>query len=327
MIRHPMNKLSSVLFAMLLALSLAAAPDASAQDFPSRVISLIVPFPPGGGTDIVGRLIANAMGERLPSRVIVVNKPGAAGVVGSESVLAAPPDGYTLLFTSQSIVTQTFETQGKVSHKNFIFLGMLNTDAYGIAVGQKAKWQTLQEFLADARRRPGEITIGTTGFGSATYMQIPLLEKAAGVKFLPVPYPGSAGFHTAALAGQIDSCGVVVGDAAALLNSGKLRLLGVMSPKRLEAFPNVPSYKEIGIDVDFIFWRGLFVHKNTPPEVVKVLRNAVAAVANSASFKEQMVKGSFIPAALTSEAELQAFIQNEERMIQDVWKDVGTQKK
>ncbi len=326
MMTRPMRKLS-LIYVTLALLAAAVTPSVCAQDYPNHVISLVVPFPPGGGTDIVGRIIANAMSEVLPARVIVVNKAGAAGVVGSESVLAAQPDGYTLLFTSQSIVTQTFETKGKVSHKNFTFLGMLNQDAYGIAVAQKAKWQNLQEFLSDAKRKPGEITIGTTGFGSATYMQIPLLEKAAGVKFLPVPYPGSAGFHTATLAGQIDSCGVVVGDAAGLLNAGQLRLLGVMSPKRLESFPSVPSYKEIGINVDFIFWRGLFVHKNTPQAVVKVLRGAVTAVANSASFKDKMVKGNFIPAALTSEAELQTFIQNEERMIQDVWKDVGAQKR
>ena len=175
-----------------------------------------------------------------------------------------------------------------------------------------------EEFLSEARSNPGKVTIGTTGFGSATYMQIPLLEKAAKVKFNPIPYPGSAGFHTAVLAGHVDASGVVVGDAAGLLRSGQLRLLGVMSPKRLEKFPDVPNYRELGIDVDFIFWRGLFVHKDTPPAIVKVLRDAVTRVANAPGFKATMEKGNFTPAAVVSDAETQVFLTKEERMVQEV---------
>lgn len=299
---------------------------AQAQDYPNRVISMVVPFPPGGGTDIVGRLIANSMGEILPSKVVVVNMGGAAGVVGTRNVTNARPDGYTILFTSQSIVTQTYETKGEVSHKNFILLGMLNQDAFGIAVAQKARWNTLAEFLAEAKSNPGKITIGTTGFGSATYMQLPLLERAAGVKFNPIPYPGSAGFHTAVISGVVDASGVVVGDAAGLLKSGQIRLLGVMSPKRLPEFPNVPAYRELGIEVDFIFWRGLFVHKDTPPAIVKVLRDATERVANLPAFKEAMAKGSFTAASVVSESDTQAFIEKEERLVQGVLADLAASK-
>jgi len=308
--------------AVLGLLPLLFPPAAAAQDYPNRIINMVVPFPPGGGTDIVGRLIANAMGDLLPVKVVVVNNPGAAGVVGTRNVLNAKPDGYTLLFTSQSIVTQSFETKGEVSHRNFLLLGMLNQDAFGLAVAQKARWNTLEEFLAEARRNPGKLNIGTTGFGSATYMQLPLLERAAGVKFNPIPYPGSAGFHTAVISGVVDASGVVVGDAASLLKSGQIRLLGVMSPKRLEEFPNVPSYRELGINVDFIFWRGLFVHKDTPPAVVKVLRDATARVAASPVFRDAMAKGSFIPASVVSEAETQAFVDREERLVQEVLADL-----
>jgi tripartite-type tricarboxylate transporter receptor subunit TctC len=289
-------------------IGLVASGGAAAQaagDFPNKVINMVVPFGPGGGTD-----------------VIVVNKPGAAGVLGTQFVKAAPADGYTLMFTSQSIVTQTYETEGKASHKDFILLGMLNQDAFGLAVEQSAKWRSLKEFIDDARTRPGALSVGTTGFGSATYMQIPLLEKAAGIKLNPIPYNGSAAFQNALLAKNIDAAGVVVGDAAGLLKGGQLRMLGIMSANRLEQFPDVPTYRELGVNVDFIFWRGLFVHKDTPAPVVAALRAAVAKVAANPAFKDRMVKASFIPAALVGEAETQAFIRREETLVEEVLKSL-----
>ena len=295
-----------------------AAAQAPAADFPNRVINLVVPFPPGGGTDVVGRFIATALAEVLPQNVIVVNKAGAAGVLGTQFVKAAPADGHTLMFTSQSIVTQTYEADAKTSHKDFILIGMLNQDAFGLAVERSAKWRTLKEFIDDARGQPGKLSVGTTGFGSATYMQLPLLEKAAGIKINPIPYPGSAGFQTALLGKTLDAAGVVVGDAASLLKSGQLRMLGIMSAQRLEQFPEVPTYRELGVPVDFIFWRGLFVHKDTPPAVVATLRAAVAKVARNPAFRERMLQGSFIPAALTDEAETQAFIRKEETLVEEV---------
>ncbi len=324
--KRTMRQLSSLLL-LLVIFAGSDSSEAAGIEFPNKVINLVVPFPPGGGTDVVGRMIAEVMGEFLPTKVIVVNKGGAAGVVGTQQVALAKPDGYTLLFTSQSIVTQSYETKGRVSHKQFILLGMLNEDAFGIAVAKDAPWQTLQEFIKDAKTRPGKITMGTTGVGSITYMQIPLLEKAAGVKLQPVPYQGSAPFHMATLAGEVAACGVVVGDASALLKSGRLRLLGVMSAKRLEAFPDVPTYREMGVNVDFIFWRGLFVHKDTPQPVLNVLREAVRKVAHAGAFKAMLEKAGYTPVDMVGEAELQELIRNEEKVVEEVFKDIGTLEK
>jgi len=292
--------------------------------FPNRTISLVVPFPAGGGTDVVGRFIAQHLGEVLPQKVIVVNRGGAGGMVGSQSVKAAPADGYTLMFTSQSIVSQTYDSKGKVSHKDFIFMGMLNQDAIGLAVPQNAKWKTLQDFIADAKKDPGGLSIGTTGPGSVTGMLVPLIEKTAGIKINHIPYPGSAGTHTAALAGTISGASVVVGDAAALIRDGKLRLLGILSGARLEGFPTVPTFREMGLNVDFVFWRGLFIHKDTPPDVVATLRRAIATVARSPAFQNQMKQANYIPAAVVEEAELNAFIRNEETLVEEVLKSLAT---
>jgi tripartite-type tricarboxylate transporter receptor subunit TctC len=301
------------------AAALAAPAALLAQEaFPSRVINLVVPFPPGGGTDVVGRLIAQHLGEVLPQKVIVVNRGGAGGMVGSQSVKAAPPDGYTLMFTSQSVVSQTYQPDSKVSHRDFAFLGVLNTDALGLAVPQGSRWRTLQDFVADAKKEPGAVTVGHPGVGSVNHTQILLLEKAAGVKVNAIPYSGSAGTHNAVLAGTTQAAAVVVGDAAALIKDGKMRLLAIMSPTRLEGFPDVPTYRELGVNADFIFWRGMFAHKDTPAPVLATLRQALGKVAGNATFRQQMAQGNFIPAAMLDPAELEAFLKKEEVIAQEV---------
>ncbi len=180
--------------AMVATAAAIAAPGwagAETQDgYPTKVINLIVPFGPAGGSDVVGRFIAQYLGEALSQQVIVLNKPGAAGMVGTQYLKSAPADGYTLMFTSQSVVSQTYESQGKVSHKDLIFLGMLNQDAIGLAVQQNAKWRTLKEFTEDARKRPGAISVGTSGVGSVTDMQVVLLQQATGIELNPIPFPG-----------------------------------------------------------------------------------------------------------------------------------------
>ena len=278
--------------------ALAAPGFAIAQSqgpYPHKVINLVVPFPPGGGTDLVARLIAQHMGEVLPQKTIVINKGGAGGLVGSQFVKAAPADGYTLMFTSQSVVTQSYDSQGKVSDKDFIFLGVLNQDAIGMAVKQDAKWRTIKDFIDDAKKNPGVLSVGNSGVGSVTHMQVTLIEKAAGIKLNPIPFGGSAGTHT-----------------ASLVKEGKMRILAIMSPTRLEGFPDVPTLRELGINIDWTFWRGLFVHKDTPPPVVTALRQAVAKVAHSQPFRQQMAQGNFIPSAILDESELAAFIRKEQ---------------
>ncbi|MBG9390682.1 tripartite tricarboxylate transporter substrate binding protein [Caenimonas aquaedulcis] len=309
----------------LAATSFLAPGQARAQgagDYPNRPINMVIPFAAGGGTDVVGRFIATALSEVLNQPVVVLNRPGAAGVLGTQVTKAAPADGYTLMFTSQSIVTQSYEPEAKASHRDFILIGMLNQDAFGLAVEKSAKWRTLKEFIDDAKKQPGALSVGTTGFGSATYMQIPLLEKAAGIKLNPIPYNGSAGFQTAVLGKTVDAAGVVMGDAAALLKGGQLRMLGIMSANRLEMFPDVPTYRELGVNVDFIFWRGLFVHKDTPAPIVAALRTAVGKVARSPAFKDKMVNASYIPAAIVDDAETHAFIRKEEGIVEEVLKSL-----
>jgi tripartite-type tricarboxylate transporter receptor subunit TctC len=149
-------------------------------------------------------------------------------------------------------------------------------------------------------------------------MQIPLIEKGAGIKLNTIPYGGSSGVNTALLGGVTNAASVVVGDTAALLKDGKARLLGVLSSSRLETFPDVPTFRDIGINVDWVFWRGLFVHKDTPAPVVAMLRQAVIKVAASPTFRQQMKQGNFIPAAITDEAELAAFLRKEETVVEEV---------
>jgi len=291
---------------------------APAQEaFPNRTINLVVPYPPGGGTDIVGRFIAEALGEVLPQKAIVVNKGGANGIVGAQHVKSERPDGHTLMFTSQTIVAQTYEPAPKISHKDFTLIGILNQDAFGLAVAANSKWKTMQDLIADARANPGKVSVGIT-----TPIPISILERATGVKFNHIPYAGSAGFQTALLANTVAAATVVVGDATQLLLGDKLRLVGVMSPQRVERFPNVPTFREAGANADFIFWRGLFVHKDTPPAIVATLRQAVAKIGASQSFRDRLTKANFIPANMVGEAELNSFLAKEEVQVEAVMKQL-----
>lgn len=319
---RPLSRTRRSLLACTAAAVLTAGPS-WADVFPSHVIQMVVPYSAGGGTDVVARFVADALGNALPQKVVVLNKVGAAGMLGAQFVKAAPADGYTLLFTSQSIVTHEHESQGKISHKDFIFLGLLNQDAIGLAVEQKARWHTLKEFLDDARNAPGTLSVSTTGPGSVTHMQIPLIEKAAGVKLNAIPYPGSAGTQLAVLSNTVNAVSVIMGDGTSLLKEGKLRLLGVMSANRLEAYPDVPTYKELGMQLDWIFWRGLFVHRDTPAPVVEVLRQAVVQIARSPAFQSRMSQSNYIPAAIVDEPELAKFLRKEEVIVGEVLRSLA----
>lgn len=265
--------------AMLLA-PLAAQADA----YPSKPITLIVPFPAGGATDVQMRALSQAAAKELGQPIVIANRPGVAGTLGP-SIMAqsSPPDGYTIAL----VVSTLFRLPHlmKVSYdplKDFTYLICLTGYTTGLAVRQDAPWKTVQELLADAKARPGDISYGSTGRGSGGHIAMERLLRTAGVQMTFVPYKGGAETTTALLGGHLD----VISDPGwgPIAESGKARLLVTMSETRLKRFPQVPTLKELGFDLVVDSPIGLVGPKGMDPAVIKKLHDAFHKSMNDPSY-------------------------------------------
>jgi tripartite-type tricarboxylate transporter receptor subunit TctC len=283
------------LFAMvgLLALSSSSA----AQDaFPSRPITIVAPFPPGGVADLTARPVAAAMEKVLKNPVGVVNKTGAAGAVGMQSVAVAKPDGYTLLLALSSIsiipeADKIFDRKPAFTVDQFVPIALISADPTVLVVPADKPWKTAKDFIDDARSRPGQISYSSSGIYGTLHMAMELLSHAAGIKLRHVPHAGAGPALTAILGGHVDA--LASGPAVVLphIKAGKLRALAGWGDKRVAALPDVPTFKELGYpDAEFYIWAGLFAPKATPEPVVARLRAAVKDAVNDPDFKAAMDK-------------------------------------
>jgi tripartite-type tricarboxylate transporter receptor subunit TctC len=291
---------------------------AAKADYPIRPISLIVPFAAGGGTDVVGRMIANAMEPFLSNKIIIVNKAGGAGITGIQEVATAKPDGYTILFTTGTPIIQTYMTKKRVDYNKFHLLGMVNKDSFALAVPQKAKWATLEEFVKDAKKNPGRIRISHPGVGTTQHLALPMVEQPAGIKFQYVPFAGNHPAHIALLGGHLEAVMTMVGDVSALVKSGDVRMLAVSGETRLKEYPDVPTFKEkIGADVGISHWRGIWALKEIPEPILATLEEAILKAANSQGYKDMMTKAGYTPDNLVGRAKLQSRLEKEDKSIRD----------
>ena len=273
---------------------LAALAPASAQEvYPSRPIALIVPFPPGGVADIVGRPVADAMSRSLNVPVVVENKPGAGGGIGMGYVAKAKPDGYTLLLALSSIVIlpEADKVTGRAPMyqlNQFAPIARFTADPTVLVVRAESPWKTLQEFLADARAHPGRISYGSSGNYGTMHMPMEMLGASAGVKLLHVPYTGAGPAVVALLGGNVDAIASGPSTVIQHVKAGKLRVLASWGEQRLGSLPDVPTLTESGIPVVFFQWAALFAPAGTPEAVVARLREAAKATANDARFVAAM---------------------------------------
>jgi len=293
-------------------------------EFPTKPIEMVIPWAPGGGTDIVGRMIAQSLEQFLPTKIIVVNKPGAGGALGVQEVVSlSKPDGYTLLFAGNSLVAQTYITKGRVDFNKFVLLGVLNQDFHLVGVGKGAPWATIDEFIKYAKSNPGKIRMAHGGVGSMPHLSVALFQKRAEVKFQEVPFAGANPINMALMGGHIEAGMLLTGETAPLFKSGDLRILAIDSENRLEAYPNIPTFKEKGIDVGVVIWRGVWILKGTPEPVLKIFEEAIEKVGNSQSFKEMLVKAGYIPANILGRTKLEETIKKEDRISVEALKIIG----
>ena len=286
----------SLTMAFLILLAVIAAPLALADEpFPTRPITIVNPFPPGGQADLSGRPLAAALEKVLKQPVVVTNKPGAAGGVGMQSVAVARPDGYTIVITVPAISTipevdKLFGRTPTITREQFAPIARINADPCVIVVNAERPWKTLKELLDDARKRPGEITYSSSGIYGASHVPMEMLLAAAGgLKMRHLPTTGGGPATTAVLGGHADLWCSTTGPAAPHVKSGKFRALAVTSAARHPHF-DAPTLKELGYDVEYYLWIGLFAPRATPPAVMKALREAVRQAVEDPAFKSALEK-------------------------------------
>jgi tripartite-type tricarboxylate transporter receptor subunit TctC len=271
------------------------AVSASAQEYPSKPITMVVPFPPGGVADIVGRPLAAQMEKALKQPVVVVNRTGAGGAVGMAYAAKSAPDGYTILMalSSISIFPVSDRINGKAPSyemKDFAPIALITADPTVLIVSADSPWKTLKEFVASAKAYPGKINYSSSGVYGTLHVAMEIFANAAGVQLFHVPYQGGGPALTALLGGQVHALASGPGPAAAQMKGGKVRALASWSTERLAMLPDIPTFKELGYDAEFYIWSGVFAPAAAPSPVIDRLRFAVREAATSAEFKSAMDK-------------------------------------
>jgi len=270
----------------------------SAQDaYPTKPITMIVPFPPGGVADIVGRPLAASMEKTLRQPVVVVNRTGAGGAVGMAAVAKSAPDGYTILMALSSI--SIFPVSDRINGKapayemsDFAPIALITADPTVLVVRTDSPWRTLKEFVATAKAYPGTVNYSSSGVYGTLHVAMEIFANAAGIKLFHVPYQGGGPAVTALLGGQVHA--LASGPAAAVgqIKGGKMRALASWSTKRLDLLPEIPTFKELGYDAEFYIWSGVLAPASTPVPVINRLREAVREAATSPEFRGVMDKVS-----------------------------------
>jgi tripartite-type tricarboxylate transporter receptor subunit TctC len=270
-------------FAVLLGASLTLP----AQGYPAKAVNLIVPFPPGGRTDITARAVAQYLKDELGQTVVVINKPGASGVLGAREVASAAPDGYTLGFFSTGFLTTQYTVSTPTHARDYELVSLINFDPAAVAASSSRGWKSVGEMVAYAKKNPNNVKVGINA-GSSAHIFAAAFAAQAGLDVLYVPFRGG-GERTPALAGgHIDADFDIVAPMKPLADAGRIRLLGVAADRRSDLYRDIPTMREQGVDLVIASWHGIFVPKGTPPAVVHAIDGAVAKVAANRKFNEQM---------------------------------------
>jgi tripartite-type tricarboxylate transporter receptor subunit TctC len=318
-----LRKLFGTFICGLLAGALPIA-EAGAADYPSQPIRLVVPWTAGGFTDVFGRLIAEKLTKSLGQPVVVDNKPGASGGIGSEFVARSAPDGYTLLLTTSDALVWNVNVAEAHAYdrvanatptydatKDFTQIVLMGTQPVLLAVGASVPARNLPEFVAMARAKPGIVTYGSSGEGSAVHLAMEMFSTAAGIKMIHVPYKGINPALLDVLGGQVQSLLISVQGAGGNIATGKLRPLAITSLTRSQLVPDVPTIAESGYpNFQLTLWYGIAGPKGMPQDVVVKLNQAIKAALAAPDVREKLLSGNTTPIGSSPE-EARAFLASE----------------
>jgi len=299
-------RLTRLLYAAGAAMFLAVnGSPVQAQKFPDRPVRLVAPYAPGGGVDILARLIAQKYGELWGTQMIVENKPGASGLVGARYVATSEPNGYTLVLIPNSM-TMSAATQKDQSfdlRKDLAPVGMIAASSLVLVINSSVPAKSFPELLSYAKANPGRLNYGSAGPGSSSHLAGELLNMMAGIKTVHVPYKGSGANIPAVLGGETEMTYVSSGSIEGFTKDERLRVLATLGPTRDPSLPNVPTIKESGLPgYEVAIWYSLFAPAKTPPGIIAQLNRELKQILDAPGMKEDLAKRGFIASWSTPEA-------------------------
>src|SRR4030088_1093704 len=310
----------------LAVLSLTAfSPDDASALYPDRIVRIVVPFAPGGGTDVSARTLAQGMAKDLGASVIIENKPGAGTIIGTQAVATSEPDGYTLLMgTFANAVNPSLNPKLPYDpHKDFAAVALIARSFNIVVVNPNSPIKSIADLIAAAKAEPDRLSYGTFGTGTSAHLAGELFKSMAKVNLTTVPYKGSAPAITDLLGGQIQVMFTTVASAASLIAGGQLRALAVTSAQRSPAFPELPTVAESGVSgYAAESWYGLYAPAKTPPEIIDRLNKSAAAAVRSEAFKKLSVNEGLVMVA-SPPAELDRYVRGEEERWRKVIRDAN----
>jgi len=317
------NRLSG--FLCVLALLAGTVPPACAQAYPRGTINVVIPYAPGDAVDTAVRPMADELARLLKAPVVVINRPGAGGALGTESVARAQKDGYTLLYTTNATLTFRKVIEPATTpydvYKDFVALGLATRVPNVVAVRSDQPYKTLAEMVEYAKRNPGRVRLGTAGAGSVGDFTIKNLNALTGAEFTMVPFKGASPAVTDALGGHIEGAVLALGVLSNHMKAGTLKGLAISS--RFPELPDVPTLPELGYQQNiFGLWMGFFAPAGVPAEVVSVLVPAIEKVVRDPALAARLLARGMVQEYAAPEA-LAAEMREEHRLIEDVAKKAG----
>jgi tripartite-type tricarboxylate transporter receptor subunit TctC len=319
------RKFRFVLTVAFVALALSLPGNRALAAYPDKIIKIVVPFAPGGGTDVVTRTLAQEMAKDLGVSVIIENKPGAGTIIGTQSVAASDADGYTLLMGTfaNAINPSLYAKLPYDQHRDFAPVALVARSFNIVVVNPASPIKSIADLIAVAKAEPDKLSYGTYGTGTSAHLAGELFKHMAGVNLTTIPYKGAAPAITDLIGGQIQVMFTTVASAAPLIEGGQLRALAVTSAERSPAFPDLPTVSEAGVPgYDAEAWYGLFAPAKTPPDIVDRLNKAVAAAVKAESFKKLAVSEGLVLVA-SPPNELDRYFAVEEERWRKVIQDAG----
>jgi tripartite-type tricarboxylate transporter receptor subunit TctC len=295
------------------------------EPFPQRgPLEITVLFPAGSSADVTARMLADGMSKHLGQRVLVVNRPGAGGAIGYRYVAAQKPDGYALVWNSNSISTTHHSGQLAFDYKAFDAVARALSESVVVAVRSDAEWKTLGELVRVAKAYPKQVNVGHSGVGSHTHLSVAALFRAAGVEVTEVPF-AAAQVVPSVVGGHVHVVVQFPGALAAPLKQNQIRLLASLTQNRDPAWPDVPTARELGYEVALDAWRGIAVPHGTPPQVISTLENAIRSTVTSADFAKAAGNVGVRPAFMGA-AEFSALIAKEDADLSRLMQQIGLKK-
>ena len=303
--------------------SLAGAQDA----YPSKPITMIVPFPPGGVADLTGRPTAASMEKTLKQKIVIENKAGAGGGIGMAQVAKAKPDGYTIMMalSSVSVIPEADKILGRApmfTLDQLAPIALVSADPTILVVRADSPWKSVRDMVDDAKKRPGAISYSSSGIYGTLHVAMAMLADSAGISLKHVPFTGAGPAITALLGGHVDALATGPGTVIQHIKAGKLRALAGWGAKRIDALPDLPTLKELGYDAEFYIWSGLFAPAGTPAAILQTLRHAAAEAVKDPQFRTAM-SAIDTPITYLDAPEFQKFWDNDAQRLAKVVQKIG----